>query len=263
MNKVINFNKEKKIGKVLFIVEGIDDEMCILHKVFTRIFNYEYEKKDRMGKYKHYNVQENPLSSIFVINTEESNIKHIYDANGYLDELFTALINEYKFPVDKCTIFYIFDRDIRSNTDKKVFEDLIGKLGNSREVNEEFEKSGLLLLSYPAIESFTVSNFQTNSFQLEYELGSEVKQYLGSKQWANQRITDESLKNAVNEMNGAIQEIGLTEIDLDDFRECNKRIYDYQDSFYSDNKKFKLLSLLCVALMDLGLIEIEEQCPNT
>jgi hypothetical protein len=137
MSKLIKLNKEKKIGKVLFIVEGSDDEIYILNKIFTRVFNYQYESKNRLGKYKPQNIQANPSSSVFVINTKESNIKFIYDvydANSYLNNLFTELINEYDFPADKATIFYLFDRDIKSNTKGSVFEDLIEKLSNSRKL---------------------------------------------------------------------------------------------------------------------------------
>lgn len=117
----IVFNKDKRIGKILFIVEGLEDEMYILHKIFTQIFNYQYEKLNRLLKYRPYNTKDNAHSSIFVINTKESNIKDIKDADGYLDELFIKLINEYKFPVDKAAIFYVFDRDNKSNTDIKSF----------------------------------------------------------------------------------------------------------------------------------------------
>lgn len=259
MRRIIKINKEKRIGKVLFIVEG-KDEIYILNKIFTGVFDFQYEVKDRVGKYTPHNLKDNPSSSIFVINTKTSNIKSIldvYDAEGYLSEVFTQLINEYNFPVDKCTIFYIFDRDIKSNTDNEVFNQLIDKLVDSKESNEEFEKPGLLLLSYPAIESFTVSNFQENSFELTYELGSEVKRFLGSKHWANQQINKESVINAVKEMFYALEQIGMSGFDLDNCKECNKVIYDYEMQFYSENNTFKLLSLLCVALIDLGLIEID------
>lgn len=71
----------KRIGKVLFIVEGIKTEINILRNIFTQIFDYQYEKRDRLDRYVPYNKQENSTSSVFVVNTEESNIKDIKDAN--------------------------------------------------------------------------------------------------------------------------------------------------------------------------------------
>lgn len=161
----ITFNKDKRIGKVLFIVEGLEDEMYILHKIFTQVFDYQYEKLNRLSKYKPYNVKNDPHSSIFVINTKESNIKDIEDTDGYLDELFTKLINDYKFPVDKWAIFYIFDRDNKSNTDTEILEKLMKNLKNSREANDYTYNQGLLLLSYPSIESFTAANYINNTFE--------------------------------------------------------------------------------------------------
>lgn len=179
---IINLSlNNKKIGKVLFIVEGIKTEINILHKIFTNIFDYQYEKLDRLERYKPYNRKENPTSSIFVINTEESNIKDVEDANGYLDNVFIKLINKYNFPVDKATIFYIFDRDNKSNTDKAIIEELLSKLNNSRESNEDYDRQGLLLLSYPSIESFTASNYIKDCFNVEIETGNELKQYLNDK----------------------------------------------------------------------------------
>lgn len=257
MNKNIIINYNKKIGKVLFIVEGIQDEMYILHKIFTGIYDYQYEKKDRTDKYKPYNIKENPSSSIFVINTEESNIECINDANGYLDKMFDSLINDYDFPVDKASIFYIFDRDVKSNTKTNIFDELIRRLGNSRESNHMFDKQGLLLLSYPSIESFIITSHVRESFNLEFELGKEAKQFLHQKNWSCQKLVEGSLINAADEMLLALEDIGAS-LDLDDFADCNKMIYEYQERNYSQNKKFRVLSLLCVALMDLGLIEIED-----
>lgn len=226
MSKVIFADNNKRIGKVLFIVEGIKTEINILHRIFTKIFDYQYEKLDRLDRYRPYNKKDNPLSSIFVINTEESNIKYIDDASGYLDNLFTKLINDYKFPVDKAAIFYIFDRDNYSNTNENLVVDLINRLGNSRESNDEYDRQGLLLLSYPSIESFTASNYIKNSFNLEIEK--------------------------------AIKNIGIESYDLDNFKDTNLKIYNYEENHYRKTKKYKLLSLLCAALLDLGLIAIEE-----
>jgi len=103
MSKIVFANNNKRIGKVLFIVEGIKTEIKILYKIFTNIFDYQYEKLDRLDRYRPYNKKDNPLSSIFVINTEESNIKDIKDANGYLDNLFERLISRWIKP-----LYFIF-----------------------------------------------------------------------------------------------------------------------------------------------------------
>lgn len=253
----IQINKDKKIGKVLFIVEGIKTEINILYKIFTNIFDYQYEKLDRLDRYKPYNKKDNPTSSIFVINTEESNIRDIKDANGYLDNLFIKLIDEYNFPVDKATIFYIFDRDNKSNTNPEVIEELLSKLSNSRESNDDFDKPGLLLLSYPSIESFTASNYIQNCFEIELETGTELKQYLHEQKVNYQKINDYTLKLAVEEMMKALKAIDIEDIDLDNFEDTNIKVFNYQEDYYRETKKYRIFSLLCVALIDLGLVKIE------
>lgn len=257
---IINLSlNNKKIGKVLFIVEGIKTEINMLHKIFTNIFDYQYEKLDRLERYKPYNRKENPTSSIFVINTEESNIKDVEDANGYLDNVFIKLINQYNFPVDKATIFYIFDRDNKSNTDRAIIEDLLSKLNNSRESNEDYDRQGLLLLSYPSVESFTASNYIKDCFNVEMETGNELKQYLNDKNISYQKINGETFKAAVGEMIKALNLIGIDEYDLDNFKDTNLNIFNYQEENYKKNKKYKLLSLICLALIDLGLVTIEDE----
>ena len=53
---------------------------------------------------------------------------------------------------------------------------MINKFNNSKE-SDTYDIPGLLLLSYPSLESFVVSNFQQDSFNLEFKLGSELKVY--------------------------------------------------------------------------------------
>lgn len=248
----------KRIGKVLFIVEGIKTEINILRNIFTQIFDYQYEKRDRLDRYVPYNKQENSTSSVFVINTEESNIKDIKDANGYLDNLFIKLINDYDFPVDNATIYYLFDRDESSNKDKEIIKELIFKLSNAKESNGDFDKPGLLLLSYPAIESFTASNYIENCFEIKLKLGKELKQYLHERSINYQHINAETLKAATLELNKAVEKMGVAEYDLDNFQSTNLDIFNFEENNFENTKKYRLFSSLCLALIDLGLITITE-----
>lgn len=156
-------NKDKNIGQVVFIVEGAKTEFYILYKIFTEIFDYQYETVKRGKTYKQFNKKDNPLSRVIVINTEESNIKFINKDNEYLNKLFEELIDSYNLNIDNASIYYIFDRDADSNTDSEFIENLLYKLKNSKE-NDDYYMQGILLLSYPAIESFTLSNFDNNSY---------------------------------------------------------------------------------------------------
>ena len=146
----IKLHKDKSIGKVLFIVEGTRPEPFILKKLFTQIFDYQIDTKIRGKAYKQYNSKVNSDSKVYVINTKDSNIKSIQKDDGFLDNLFQELIDNYDFDIDNAAVFYIFDRDDRSNTDSRFISEMMTKLVNSRD-NPGNDRQGLLLMSYPSI----------------------------------------------------------------------------------------------------------------
>ena len=250
----IKLNKNKRIGKVLFIVEGEKTEFLILRNIFTNIFDYQCETKRRNNKYNIYNKKDNPESSIFVVNSKQVQINSLNDYN-YLESLYIKLQDEYKFPVDNASIYYIFDRDIENN-DLETIIDLIDRLNNSKE-SETYDIPGLLLLSYPALEAFVVSNFLKESFNIEFKLGSELKGYAHKNNYNHQKISEETLKFAVGEMYNGLTKINAQNYNLDNFSETNRIISNIQEENFKKNSKYNLLSLLCIALIDLGLIEVE------
>ncbi len=251
--KIFNINPNRNIGRVLFIVEGLRTEFFILTKIFTKLFDYTCEKLDRENRYWKYASKTNPNSSVFVINPEESNLSHIDSSNQYLDTLFATLIEKYGFPVDKAAIFYIFDRDPNSTKHSIVLE-LLNKLQNSRD--NEMERQGLLLLSYPSLESYTLSNFIPDSCQYQFKLGSDLKKYLDQEKIYQNKINQGSIIKATHEMFNYFDKESITFESLDNFGETNLQIFNVQEDFYQKKKAYRLLSLLSVAFLDLGLIEI-------
>ena len=251
----IELHKDKNIGKVLFIVEGSRTEPYIMTKLFTSILDYQLETKLREKGYKQYNSKVNPDSKIFVINAQQSNIRFIEKDDGYLNNLFKELIEEYDFDIDNAAIFYIYDRDDRSNTDNAFIENLLSKLGNSRD-NPDYGRQGLLLLSYPSIESFTLSCYHDNAINMEFDTGQKLKTFLGEHNINNQRLDEDALKHATVEMLTALGLINDCTYDLDDFSECNLDVYHYEESHREKSGLYQCMSLLIVALMDLGLIEL-------
>ncbi len=257
-NMNIRLNKNKSIGKVLFIVEGGRTEPYILRKIFTGILDYQFETYLRDKGYKKYNSKKNPTSQVFVINAEESNIKNIARDNKFLNNLFAELIENYDFNVDNAAIYYLFDRDHKSNTDSEFIDNLVAKLVNARD-NEEYDRQGMLLLSYPSIESFTVSNFEKRSFNTQVETGNDLKQYIHELHYNHQRISEDTLKFAVNEMLNALRLIEDKEFDVDAFGNTSKRVFEFEEAVYQKTGLYRVLSLVIVALLDLGVLETEEE----
>lgn len=255
-NMSIRLNKEKSIGKVLYIVEGGKTESYILYRIFCHVLDYQMETILRDKGYHKYNSKENPTSQIFVINAEESNIKNIAKDNKFLDNLFIELIENYDFDVDNAAIYYLFDRDNHSNTDADFIRDLLSVLVNARD-NSGFNRQGMLLLSYPSVESFTLSNFARDSFEQKFETGHDVKQYLHDGKINQSHISEESLKYATGEMLRAITKMNVSKFDIDAFGKCNQEIFEYEETEYSESGFYRALSLLCVSLIDLGILEME------
>ena len=254
-NMNITLNKNKSIGKVLYIVEGEKTEPYILHRIFTKILEYNVEIIKRNKPYHQYTCSTNYNSRVFVINSEESNICFIEKNNNYLNNMFKLLIEDYDFDVDNSAIYYIFDRDSHSNNDITFIKDLISTLGNSRE-NDNYLRQGMLLLSYPSIESFTMSNFHNNRFNEEVSTGTDLKQKLNTLKYFPNNINEETLKFAVSELLKSFNQMNINNYDLDDFSNCNMDIFNFEEENYSNNKMYRILSLLCISLLDLGILEI-------
>lgn len=254
----MRINKDKSIGRVLFIVEGGKTEFSLLRRIFCNILGYKYIEKRRY-KANFFRSRNKSTSKIAVINTEESNISDICDENYYLDSVFEKLILDYDFPVDKSAIYYIFDRDPKSNVDAHLIRKLISRLKNAYE-NEDGLRGGLLLLSYPCIESYVVANFINDTHLIEFAIGKDVKAFVAEKNTEIQynKITEDTIKRAASEMMKYLDLEHIT-LEIDNMGRTNLEIFERQELRYSKQKTYKLVSLLSVALIDLGIIELDEQ----
>ena len=82
----MKINKDKHIGRVLFIVEGSKTEFAILYRIFCKLLGYSYiEKRRNCPTY--FVSNHDRFSQVAVINTRESNIKDISENETYLDDL--------------------------------------------------------------------------------------------------------------------------------------------------------------------------------
>lgn len=251
----MKINKNKSIGRVLFIVEGGRTEFSLFRRIFCNVLGYEYveKRRDNASFFKNKNKS---TSKIAVINTEESNISDICDKNAYLDKIFETLISEYQFSVDNAAIYYIFDRDPKSNLDKPLIAKLISQLKNAYE-NDEWERGGVLLLSYPCIEAYTVANFIDNAYTIKFDIGDKVKEYVTTKNKQIQlnKITAETIEKAANEMMKYF-ETEKIDFNIDKIGQMNDEIFKRQETEYSKENVYSLVSLLSIAFIDLGIIEV-------
>ena len=130
----MKLNKDRHIGRVLFIVEGSRTEFSILRRIFCNLLGYSYIEK-RRNRPICFASTNDCFSKVGVINTRESNIRDISENETYLDDVFDVLREQYQFPVDQSAIYYLFDRDPKSNTDSALIEKYILSLANPYDIS--------------------------------------------------------------------------------------------------------------------------------
>lgn len=244
--------KNKRIGKILLIVEGGKHEFSLIKKIFEDILGYKRIEK-RRNRENYYVSQTDSHSIVGVINTKTSNIGSI-DEKEYLDNIFAELIEKYDFDLTNAAIYYVFDRDPESNKDKELIRKFIRTLKNSRE-NDDNMLGGALILSYPAIEAYEVSNFISNSYHLCAKLGIDVKKYINdnAKDISMNKINEETILHACMELKKCLAENNI-ELDYDDFSNTNEAVFEAEEENFKSWDSYFLLSMMSVIFLDLGII---------
>ena len=251
----MKLNKDKHIGRVLFIVEGSRTEFSILRQIFCNLLGYSYVEK-RRNRLTYFASTNDRFSKVGVINTQESNIRDISENEAYLDEVFDTLREQYQFPVDQSAIYYLFDRDPKSNTDSVLIEKYILSLANPYD-NDEC-KAGQLLLSYPSIESYIISNFRDTTNVPQFLLGKDVKAYIGGNTDIQiNRISEETLIKAADDFLRYLSSEQIA-FDVDEFSKASHAVFTKQEAKYLSGQGFRLFSMLTLAFLQMGIIELEE-----
>ena len=248
----MKLNKDKHIGRVLFIVEGSQMEFSVLRQIFCNLLGYSYIER-RRNRPDEFTSKQDKYSQVAVINTQESNISDISEET-YLEGLFNLLRYKYKFPVDQSAIYYLFDRDPKSNTDTELIKNYIQSLANPYE-NKNY-KAGQLILSYPSIQSYIISNFRDTS-NLRFSLGKEAKAYNGNNTDIQlNKISEKTLMSAAGEF---LKYLESEEIawDIDGFSGASHTVFTKQEAVYLAGKGFRVFSMLTLAFLQMWIIELE------
>ncbi len=251
----MKINKDKHIGRVLFIVEGSQTEFSILRRIFCNLLGYSYIEK-RRNRPSYFTSTQDRFSQVAVINTRESNIRDISENETYLDDVFDVLREQYQFPVDQSAIYYLFDRDPKSNTDSALIEKYILSLANPYD-NEDGYKAGQLLLSYPSIESYIISNFKDDTRLLRFELGKDAKAFIGANtDIQTNKISEETLIKAAYEFLEYLKSEKI-EFDIDEFAPASHTVFTNQEAEYLSGAGFRLFSMMTLAFLQMGILEME------
>ena len=259
MSYSISLNKDKNIGKVVYVVEGARRELTLLSYIFTKIFDYSVVVAPRKDvPYIKYESKTNKLSRVFLVCSYESNISFVENQKGqdYLNEVYRILFEKYDLELSDAATYFIFDRDIKSNKAEE-FKKLIPILKNSRD--NDMEINGMLLVSYPAIEAYVKSSID-DTCKDWIKSAQELKLKVSEPQYQQDKFKDTQIINACVNMLSSIKSMSgreLVEKDLDDFAELNKLLFEKEEDYLTNKELYRILSLLSISFIDLGLISIQ------
>jgi hypothetical protein len=245
-------SKSKNIGKVVYLVEGARKEINLIKHLYLNIFDYQVVAWRRgQENAEVFQSSTNVHSQVFVINTENSNISSIQTGQEYLDTILQYLFDTFQLEIDNAAVYYLFDRD-RGSNNAEITKGLIRTLGNARDNGEC--SNGLLLLSYPSIESFVISCFESETYNKQV---LNLKAYLGEQHLQQHQINDTHLPHSLEELQKTVQVLIHQDLSidmLDRFSSVHEKIFDREECHYVTHNYYRLLSLLILSFWDLGLL---------
>lgn len=247
---MMRINRNKRIGNVIFVVEGKKSEPKLIRDVFQKIFGFDVYQANKNEDLIRLGKSTDIYSKVVIITNNKPQIKCVLNETDYIDNLF-GLLTKHNVSHDDSAIYYIFDKD---DNDEESIISLMDKFTNSRD-NEGFEMNGLFLISYPCIESFYANCFIENH---QAESSKSLKKFVNLNRY---RIIDESaLLNGVTNFYNIVTKdfkIQFDEFDFDNFGKVNNKIFKAEKDYFLKYKMYKTLSLVFMCLFDLDLVALE------
>lgn len=113
---MIKINKEKNIGNVIYIVEGKKDEPRIIRNFYKDFLGYRVFQTNNNDDIKTLKKENNPYNKIIITTINKPQIKELLSDNidNFYNEVFIKGLNNV-IDTYSAAIYYIFDRDNRSN----------------------------------------------------------------------------------------------------------------------------------------------------
>ena len=253
--KNYKIDRSKNIGNVIFVVEGGrpetgGTELRLLKKIFADILGYEVQEL-RRGCDEFIGHGSNPHFRVFALNLPKNQLTQLNDEA--VDQLFRRLREEFDIKPEDCPIFYLYDRDFLSYRPNELRGKYVCKYTDP--YSDENGNQGQLLLSYPAVESYLMSCIQDDVFQQSFFLGKDLKPELVKAGFSEENIdTEDYLIHAAQEMDRGLEAFYLGQYDLDDLAPTLLGVYDAEQQMCKTEGRFSLLSLISMALLELGVI---------
>lgn len=251
----LKINTAAEIGTVVLIVEGHRDEFLIIQYIFCQLFMYKMTTRSPKNGEIRYAELTLGKNRVVILNAESSNMKSLFSVEEYIDRTYAELVFTHHIDIRNSPVFYIWDRD-RQNNSANVVNELLRRLTSPYE-NKDTHEHGMLLISYPAIESMIVSSFDDISYLPDDY--SCIKEYVRDQKYNLKDIDEKKILMATKRMIDGVKEIlGKTKFEIDlDSGEMLK-IFQEEEKYYSHSSRYRLLSLAMYVLVWLGIIQVEE-----
>lgn len=255
MTKRYKVDKSKIIGNVIFVVEGGraetgGTELRLLKSIFSDILGYEVQEL-RRGKGEFIGYGNNKSSRVFALNLQKNQLTQLTE--DAMDQLFERLKKEFSIKPEDCPIFLLYDRDYKSYKHNELKGKYVRRYIDPYSSEEGYQ--GQLLLSYPAVESYILSCIQDNVFEQRYLLGTEAKDQLAQCGFSEDEISEEEqIIHATTEMDKGLANLMLDDYDLDNLGDTLLGVYEAQQNIVSEAQQFSAISLISMALLELGVI---------
>ena len=244
----------KRIGRVVFLVEGPKDEPELLLELFHRLLGYRvvvYDK--RYGTVTECGAANDPYSQVFVVSMPTSAIAHLPGDEAFFDTVY-GILKEYGLERVNARYFYLFDRDRQSNKPDAVLR-AITRLRNP--LDNGVELPGALLLSYPCLQAYYC---QAHDDPARFANGKSIKKHVNTT-YAKSLTPSEAL-TASSMMLGEMLSLRGVTFDVEelaDYAPLNETVFRAQERVWeNDGHLYRTLSLLSLALIDLGIIDLGE-----
>lgn len=258
--KKYRIDKTKIVGNVIFVVEGGRQEtggteIRLLKGIFSDILGYEVQEL-RRGTDEFIAHGNNNSSRVFVLNLPKNQLTQVTEEA--LDSLYNRLTTEFKIKPEDCPMFLIYDRDYKSYKHNELRGKYVRRYVDP--YSNEAGYQGQLLLSYPSVESYLLSCVENDVYQRKYYLGTDIKQVVKKCGISEEDILREELiVHAVNEMDKGLAEFEFDQYDLDNLAPTLLGVYEAQQRNVTEEQVFSTLSLISMALLELGIIVEDEE----
>ena len=261
MMKKYMIDKTKIVGDVIFVVEGGrpetgGTEIRLLKCIFADILGFEVQEL-RRGENEFIAHGNNHNSRIFVLNLPKNQLTQVTEDS--LDLLYSRLRKEFNIKPENCPMFLIYDRDYKSYKHNELRGRYVRKYVDP--YSNENGDQGQLLLSYPSVESYILSCVVDDLYQQNYYLGTDIKPEVKNIGISEEDISkEEFVVHAANEMDKGLAAFSIENYDLDNLGPTLLGVYEIQQKKVEEEQSFSALSLISMALLELGIIvECEDE----